>query len=185
MLKKLIHLLIFAGALGSLFAGAASAATCPALVTQGFSLAKAAAPTAQECTTYAACNNALIIGAFKAALNRAPTATECVASRFAGGNFNAVATMVPLVKASLVCQDPWIAQAYVWLGSTMAGHDPTTIFNGAGGSTLGYCNYSLYGSWPDFPTLVSHAQSVIKTGSYSAAPILPVPAGTGRMGAAE
>jgi hypothetical protein len=64
-----------------------------------------------------------------------------------------------LVKASFVCQDPWIAQAYYVLGKALNGHDPTVLENGRAGSTSNQCNYTNYGSWPDFPTLVRNVQN--------------------------
>ncbi len=122
---------------------------------------------------HAQCSNALITSAFRLALNRVPTAAECVPSRFAGGAFSTTTDLVPLVKASMVCQDPWIAQAYYKLGRPLNGHDPTLMENGRPGSTAGQCNTTTYGSWPDFPTLTRNIQNYF---TPVAAPVAP-PAG--------
>src|SRR5256885_6798276 len=103
----------------------------------------------------AQCNDATINGAFQIGLSRAPSAQECNRGRYAGGDaryFGSTASLIPLVKASQVCQDPWIAQAYYVLGKQINGHDATMLENINGrltpGSTRDQCNYTNYGSWP-------------------------------------
>ena len=115
------------------------------------------------CTSglFAQCPNATINSAFSLALSRAPFKTqaeanakgfttmylpsgECDAGRYAGGAFSSSADLIPLVKASLVCQDPWIAQGYYLLRMQLNGHDPTVMENGRPGSTQGLCNIKSY-----------------------------------------
>ena len=127
----------------------------------------AAAPPAQG-----KCGDPRINDAFQMGLNRQPTTQECTATRYAGGSFSSMTDLIPLVKASVVCSDPWVAQAYYKLGRQINGHDPTQLDGGRAGSTIDQCNYSLYGSWPDFPTLVRNVTN------YSAAPPRLPPAPT-------
>jgi hypothetical protein len=113
-------------------------------------------------TAFAQCSDSVVSGAFQIVAQRQPTAQECNRGRFAGGDaryFSNTASLIPLVKASFVCQDPWIAQAYYVLGKPLNGHDPTVLENGRAGSTQNQCNVTNYGSWPDFPTLVRNVQN--------------------------
>ena len=111
----------------------------------------------------AACADARIVSAFRLAVNREPTVTECNANRYAGGAYSSETELIPLVKASLVCSDPWIAQAFFKLSRPLNGHDPTQLESGAPGSTIDQCNYSLYGSWSNFPELMQKVQNRIAT----------------------
>ncbi|MCX6602417.1 MAG: hypothetical protein NTV52_02350 [Acidobacteria bacterium] len=117
------------------------------------------AATIGSTEAFSACGDARINGAFRAAVGREPTATECNAGRFAGGAYSSETELIPLVKASLVCSDPWIAQAYYKLGRPINGHDPTQLEGGRAGSTMDQCNYSIYGSWSNFPQLVQLVQN--------------------------
>ena len=142
------------------------------------------------------CNNKTIVDAYQLALSRQPTATECNANRYAGGDFQNTAQLVALVKASQVCSDPWIAQAFYKLGKQINGHDPATLefINGTqqAGSTRDQCNYANYGSWGDFPTLIRNVQNYfsptaavrppVQTLQPAAAQILTVTAGSGEAG---
>lgn len=127
-------------------------------------------------SAFAQCSDSRINDAFRLALGRAPNApAECDANRYAGRAFSTTTDLVPLVKASVVCQDPWIAQAYYRLGRQINGHDPTQpeMVNGrAQPSTRDQCNYTNYGSWPDFPALVRNVQNYFS--QVSRAPAAPV-----------
>src|SRR6185437_174939 len=69
---------------------------------------------------------------------------ECDPGRYAGGSFSSTTDLIPLVKASQVCQDPWIAQGYYKLGLQINGHDPTAMEGGRPGSTQNQCNIRTY-----------------------------------------
>jgi hypothetical protein len=142
----------------------------------------AAAAAITSTTAMAQCSDAIISGAFQTTAGRAPTAQECNRGRYAGGDaryFANTASLIPLVKASFVCQDPWIAQAYYVLGKPINGHDPTVLENINGrataGSTQNQCNSTNYGSWPDFPTLVRNVQNYFSP-TAAPKPVAPAPA---------
>ena len=107
----------------------------------------------------AACADKRITDAFSLATGRAPSTAECNANLYAGGNFSNTVELVPLVKASLVCSDPWVAQAYYKLNLKLNGHDPTLLENGRPSSTQGQCNYSIYGSWTNFDGLLQNVRN--------------------------
>jgi hypothetical protein len=86
--------------------------------------------TIESTKAVAACGDARINGAFRLAVGREPTAIECNPGRFAGGAYGSETELIPLVKASLVCSDPWIAQAHYKLGRPINGHDPTQQHDG-------------------------------------------------------
>src|SRR5690349_19947584 len=74
-----------------------------------FTLLAAAAAVFSGATAMAQCNDSTISGAFQVGLSRSPTAQECNRGRYAGGDaryFGSTASLIPLVKASQVCQDP-------------------------------------------------------------------------------
>ena len=109
----------------------------------------------------AQCADTRINEAFQTAWQRRPTANECNAARYAQGDFRATSDLVPLVKAAMVCQDPWIAQAYYRLGKRLNNHDPLQLDNVATTyfSTKGDCDPSQYGSWSSFTQLVGLVQN--------------------------
>ena len=120
---------------------------------------------------HAQCADSRITSAFQLALNRQPTQTECNANRYAGGAFSTSSDLVPLVKASVVCSDPWIAQAYYQLNLPLNGHPATTLDPSGPGSTTNQCNYAIYGSWSNFPqlkTLVTQHFSPVATNTAPA-----------------
>jgi hypothetical protein len=94
----------------------------------------------------AQCTDSRIVTGFQKTTGRTPNAAECT----------------NLATAAKVCQDPWIAQAFYVLsvssspGLLLNGHSPMQYDSGRSGSTLGQCNYTNYGSWPDFATLISN-----------------------------
>ncbi len=86
---------------------------------------------------------------------------ECDPGRYAGGSFSSTTDLIPLVKASQVCQDPWMAQGYYKLGLQINGHDPTVMEGGRPGSTQNQCNIRTYilpngaqDGWSNFPGLL-------------------------------
>jgi hypothetical protein len=119
----------------------------------------------------AQCSNATINAGLAAAFGSANVASYtariktgqpyaaqiCDVNRYAGGAFT-TANIANYAKASLVCQDPWIAQAFLDLGQQLNGHSPvqteSTLF-----STLGDCNTSNYGSWGSYAALRVNVQN--------------------------
>ncbi len=57
------------------------------------------------------------------------------------------------LQASVVCQDPWIAEAYMSLGRQLNGHDAWKKEASGYYSTDGNCNQTTYGSWSSFSML--------------------------------
>lgn len=119
------------------------------------------------------CPDTRINDAFQIGLSRQPSQAECNANRYAGGAFNSTTELIPLVKASIVCSDPWIAQAYYQLGLRLNGHDPVQLENGRPGSTADQCNYSIYGSWSNYAQLKQLVQQKLSP----VAPPTPGPTG--------
>ena len=118
---------------------------------------------------------ATINSAFQLALNRQPTQTECNPNRYAGGAYSGTTDLIPLVKASVVCSDPWIAQAYYQLGLKLNGHDPTQLDPTGPNSTTNNCNYAVYGSWSSFPQLKTLVTQYYNSGR-AISPVQPTPA---------
>jgi len=84
-------------------------------------------------------------------------AQVCDVNRYAGGSFTA-ASLPNYVKASVVCQDPWIAQAFFDLGRQLNGHSALVPESTGLFSTRDDCNAANYGSWGNYSILKANVQ---------------------------
>ncbi|MBI3210920.1 MAG: hypothetical protein HYZ37_18710 [Candidatus Solibacter usitatus] len=150
-----------------------SAISLLAALTSGANLASA------QCSGADPRNN-MINAAFQSALRRNPTATECNPNRYAGGDFTA-GSLPDLVRASLVCSDPWIAQAFLKAGRLINGHAPTQAGPEGPMSTRDGCNYSVYGSWSNFPQLLSKITNTPAVSTPSVASVQAQITGPGQL----
>lgn len=108
----------------------------------------------------AQCNNQVINWAFQTTFGRAASATECNLNRFAGGAYGDYNRLLNYVRASVVCQDPWIAEAFYDLGYQLNGHSPLQMESRGAYSTMGQCNSTNYlgarGGWSSYAELKSN-----------------------------
>ena len=122
----------------------------------------------------AQCNNQTINWAFESTFGRAASATECNINRYAGGAYGDNSRLLQYVRASVVCQDPWIAEAFYDLGYQLNGHSPLQTEAGGAYSTMGQCNTTNYmgtrGGWSSYTELKSNITQYFSPTARPAAP---------------